>query len=156
LLGGGMGHVVAQWMIDESPPIDMTEVHVDRTHEHQATRQFRAERTVERLGFLLNDGAWPNAAPRVARNIRQSPFHNQHLADGAYMVEASGWEFPDYFAGPGVTPTVEWGFDRGEPFEKIGEEHLNLRENVGAMDLSEMSDFLVQGRDAEKVLNRIC
>ena len=24
---------------------------------------------------------------------------------------SSGWEYPDYFAGPGVTPTVEWGFD---------------------------------------------
>ena len=156
LLGGGMGHVVAQWMIDESPPIDMTEVSVDRTHEFQATRRFRAERTVERLGFLLNDGAWPNAQPMVSRDIRQSPFHSQHVADGAYFVGSSGWEYPDYFAGPGVVPTVEWGFDRGEPFDRTREEHLNLRENVGAMDLSVMSNFLVQGRDAEAVMNRVC
>ena len=59
-LGGGMGHVMAQWLVDGSPPIDLTEVAVDRTHEYQATRQFRAERTVERLGMLLNDASWPN------------------------------------------------------------------------------------------------
>ena len=92
----------------------------------------------------------------VSRDIRQSPFHAQHVADGAYFVGSSGWEYPDYFAGPGVVPTVEWGFDRGEPFERTREEHLNLRENVGAMDLSVMSNFLVQGRDAEAVMNRVC
>ena len=156
LLGGGMGHVVAQWLIDEVPPIDMTEVSVDRTHEFQATRRFRAERTVERLGFLLNDGAWPNAQPMTARDIRQSPFHQHHVADGAHFVASSGWEYPEYFAGAGQVPMVHWGFDRGEPFARTRVEHLNARENVAAFDMSSMSNFLVQGPDAEKVLNRVC
>ncbi|HVQ87865.1 MAG TPA: FAD-dependent oxidoreductase [Actinomycetes bacterium] len=156
LLGGGLGHVMAQWLIDESPPIDLTTVSVDRAHDFQATRQFRKERTVERLGFLLNDAAWPNASPKTARDIRQSPFHAHHVADGAYFVPSSGWEYPEYFAGPGKKPTVEWGFERGEAFDRTRDEHLNMRENVGAMDLSVMSNFLVQGPHAEQVLNRIC
>jgi glycine cleavage system aminomethyltransferase T/glycine/D-amino acid oxidase-like deaminating enzyme len=156
LLGGGLGKVVAQWLIDGESPIDITEVSVDRTHEFQATRQFRAERTVERLGFLLNDAAWPNAQVRAARNIRQSPFHERHVADGAHFVSSSGWEYPEFFAGAGVTPTVEWGFERGMAFERTGVEHLNVRANVGAMDLSVMSNFLVQGPHAETVLNRVC
>ncbi|HVQ19286.1 MAG TPA: FAD-dependent oxidoreductase, partial [Actinomycetes bacterium] len=156
LLGGGLGHVVAQWLIEGVAPIDLTEVAVDRTHEFQATRQFRAERTVERLGFLLNDSAWPNAQPKSARDIRQSPFHHQHAADGAHFVASAGWEYPEYFAGPGKTPKVEWGFERGEAFDRTRDEHLNMRENVGAMDLSVMSNFMVQGRDAAKVLNRVC
>ena len=86
LMGGGLGHVMAQWLIEEYPPIDLTEVGVDRTHEFQATRLFRKERTVERLGFLLNDLSWPNAMPKQGRNVRRGPFHDQHVADGAYLV----------------------------------------------------------------------
>ena len=75
LSGGGLGHVMAQWMIEEHPPIDVTAVGVDRAHEFQATRLFRKERTVERLGFLLNDLSWPNAQPRLGRHVRRSPYH---------------------------------------------------------------------------------
>jgi len=156
LLGGGMGHVMAQWLVDGSPPIDLTEVAVDRTHDYQATRQFRAERTVERLGMLLNDASWPNWQPTTARDIRQSPFHPQHVADGAYFAVSSGWEYPEFFAGPGKKPTVEWGFERGVAFDHTRDEHLNMRENVGAIDLTVMSNYLVQGPHAEQVLNRVC
>jgi 4-methylaminobutanoate oxidase (formaldehyde-forming) len=156
LMGGGMGHVMAQWMIEEYPPIDLTEVSVDRTHEFQATRLFRKERTVERLGFLLNDLTWPNAMPEEGRNVRRGPFHEQHLADGAYLVASNGWEYPEFFSGPGNTPRVEWGFARGEAFERTRDEHLNARENVGAIDMTMMSNYLVQGPHAVTVLNRVC
>ncbi|MEO8105987.1 MAG: FAD-dependent oxidoreductase [Actinomycetes bacterium] len=156
LMGGGLGHVMAQWLIEEYPPIDLTEVGVDRTHEFQATRQFRKERTIERLGFLLNDLSWPNAMPKQARNVRRGPFHDQHVADGAYLVASNGWEYPEFFAGPGTTPTVEWGFKRGLAFERTGVEHQNARENVGAIDMTMMSNYLVQGPHAMQVLNRVC
>jgi glycine cleavage system aminomethyltransferase T/glycine/D-amino acid oxidase-like deaminating enzyme len=156
LSGGGLGHVMAQWLIEEHPPIDVSAVGVDRAHEFQATRRFRKERTVERLGFLLNDLAWPNAQPRAGRNVRRSPYHAQHVADGAHFVATSGWEYPDYFAGPGVTPTVEWGFARGEAFERTREEHLRARDSLAIFDLSLMSHHLVQGPGAMPVLNRVC
>ena len=114
LSGGGLGHMMAQWLIEEHPPLDVTAVGVDRTHEFQATRRFREERTVERLGFLLNDRRLAERSTEPARNVRQSPYHAQHVDDGAHFVATNGWEFPEYFAGPGVTPTVEWGFARGE------------------------------------------
>ncbi len=156
LSGGGLGHVMAQWLIEEHPPIDVTAVGVDRAHEFQATRLFRQERTVERLGFLLNDLAWPNAQPRRGRDVRRSPYHAQHVADGAHFVATSGWEYPDYFAGPGVTPTVDWGFARGEAFERTREEHLHARDAFAIFDLSLMSHHLVQGPGARAVLNRVC
>ena len=156
LSGGGLGHMMAQWLIEGHPPLDVTSVGVDRAHEFQATRRFREERTVERLGFLLNDGGWPNAQPRLGRDVRRSPYHPQHVADGASFVSTSGWEYPDYFAGPGVTPTVEWGFARGEAFERTREEHLQARDSLAIFDLSLMSHHLVQGPDARAVLNRVC
>jgi glycine cleavage system aminomethyltransferase T/glycine/D-amino acid oxidase-like deaminating enzyme len=156
LSGGGLGHVMAQWLIEEHPPIDVTAVGVDRAHEFQATRLFRRERTVERLGFLLNDLAWPNAQPRLGRDVRRSPYHPRHVADGAHFVATSGWEYPDFFAGPGVTPTVEWGFARGEAFERTRAEHLQARDSLAIFDLSLMSHHLVQGPHAMAVLNRVC
>jgi 4-methylaminobutanoate oxidase (formaldehyde-forming) len=147
---------MAQWLIEGRPPIDLTAVGVDRTHEFQATRMFREKRTVERLGFLLNNLSWPNAEYEHGRDVRRSPYHARHVADGAHFVTTSGWEFPDYFAGPGVTPTVEWGYARGEHFARTREEHLNARENVGIFDMSLMSHHLVQGPHAMAVLNRVC
>ena len=156
LMGGGLGHVMAQWLIEEYPPIDLTEVGVDRTHEFQTTRRFREERTVERLGFLLNDLSWPNSQPKLGRNVRRSPFHDQHVADGAYFVATNGWEYPDFFGGPGTKPDVEWGFKRGIAHERTQIEHLNTRENVGAIDMTMMSNYLVQGPHAMQVMNRVC
>jgi glycine cleavage system aminomethyltransferase T/glycine/D-amino acid oxidase-like deaminating enzyme len=156
LSGGGLGHMMARWLIEERPPLDVTAVGVDRAHEFQATRLFRRERTVERLGFLLNDLSWPNAQPQRGRGVRRSPYHAHHVADGAHLVTTSGWEYPEYFAGPGVRPTVEWGFARGEAFERTGEEHLRARESLAIFDMSLMSHHLVQGPHASRVLNRVC
>jgi glycine cleavage system aminomethyltransferase T/glycine/D-amino acid oxidase-like deaminating enzyme len=156
LSGGGLGHMMAQWLIEGFPPLDLTAVGVDRAHEFQATRRFREERTVQRLGFLLNDLSWPNAQNEHARNVRRSPYHPQHVADGAHFVATSGWEFPDYFAGAGVTPTVEWGFDRGEHFDRVRDEHLQARDSLAMFDLTLMSHHLVQGPHAMAVLNRVC
>ncbi len=156
LLGGGLGHVMAQWLVEEHPPIDLTAVAPDRTHDFQATRLFRKERTVERLGFLLNDMSWPNAHPTLGRGVRRSPYHPRHVQDGAHLIASSGWEYPEFFGEPGSTPVVEWGFARGEGFERTKEEHLNAREHVAAFDLSSMSHYLVQGPHAMQVLNRVC
>jgi 4-methylaminobutanoate oxidase (formaldehyde-forming) len=71
-------------------------------------------------------------------------------------VATSGWEYPEYFAGPNVTPTVEWGYARGESFERTREEHLQAREHFAMFDLSLMSHHLVQGPHAMAVLNRVC
>jgi glycine cleavage system aminomethyltransferase T/glycine/D-amino acid oxidase-like deaminating enzyme len=156
LSGGGLGKVMAQWLIEEHPPIDVTAVGVDRAHEFQSTRLFRQERTVERLGFLLNHLSWPNAQNTHGRGVRRSPYHAHHVADGAHLVTTSGWEYPEYFAGPGVTPTVEWGYARGEAFEKTRQEHRQARESVAIFDMSLMSHHLVQGPHAMTVLNRVC
>jgi glycine cleavage system aminomethyltransferase T/glycine/D-amino acid oxidase-like deaminating enzyme len=156
LLGGGFGHVMAQWLIDGESPVDMTEIAVDRMQDYQATRRFRKERTVERLGMLLSDSGWPNWQPRTARNIRRSPIHEQNVADGAYFGTSSGWEYPMWFGEPGTRPTVEWGWERDDEFVRGGEEHKNLRENVGALDLTSMSKYWVAGPGAVSLLNRVC
>src|SRR6185312_2572782 len=73
---------------------------------------------------------------------------------GAYFKEVSGWEGADWYAPEGTEPKVEklsWGRQHWFPFWKA--EHEACREGVILMDMSFMAKFLVQGREAGKVLN---
>ena len=71
-------------------------------------------------------------------------------------TDVSGWEGADWYAGPGVTPDpgpLTWG--RPAWWEQWAGEHRAVREGVVAMDMSFMAKFLVQGRDAGWLLERV-
>ena len=57
LLAGGVGSLMAQWIVDGEPPMDVTGMSVDRMLPFMGNRSFRKERTVELLGDLLVDTA---------------------------------------------------------------------------------------------------
>ena len=99
LLGGGVGSVVAQWMVDGVAPVDVAAYAVERALPHETSRRFRVERTVEQLGVLFGDAVWPTWQPSTARGVRRSPLHDRHVAAGAHMGVSMGWEFPEWFAG---------------------------------------------------------
>ena len=68
----------------------------------------------------------------------------------------SGWESPAWYAPEGKEPVVEklsWGRQNWFPYWEA--EHQACREGVIAMDMTFMGKFLVQGRDAGKVLDHI-
>ena len=50
----------------------------------------------------------------------------------------------------------DYAYGRTAWFERWASEHRAVRERVGLFDLSSFGKFLVQGRDAEAVLQRIC
>ena len=99
LSGGGVGSVMAQWIVDGVPPVDTAHIAVDRTASYETSRRFRRERTVEQLGVLFGDAVWPTWQPSTARNIRRSVLHDRLVAQGAHFGESAGWEFPEWFAG---------------------------------------------------------
>ncbi|MDP6384255.1 MAG: aminomethyltransferase family protein, partial [SAR324 cluster bacterium] len=74
----------------------------------------------------------------------------------ACFGEMAGWERANWFAPEGMEPRYEYTYRRQNWFEASASEHLAVRENVGFFDMSSFGKFLVQGRDAEKVMNRIC
>jgi 4-methylaminobutanoate oxidase (formaldehyde-forming) len=100
--------------------------------------------------------SWPNLQPETARNVRKSAIHDRLAEAGAYFGQSVGWEYPDWFAPQGVEAKVEYSWGRQNWFEYVAAEHKACREDVILMDLTHMSKFLVQGREAEKYLNRIC
>ena len=87
---------------------------------------------------------------------RTSPFHERLKARGACFAEAAGWERPGWFAPAGAAPEYDYAYGRTAWFERWASEHRAVRERLGLFDLSSFGKFLVQGRDAETVLQRIC
>jgi len=155
LMGGGAGKVMAQWIVDGVSDVDITEIDIARMLPFQNTPKYRQDRGVEILGYMFNIG-YPNKQLKTARNVRQSPFHQRLAEAGAYFGVYAGMEYPDWFAPKGVDPKVEYSWGRQNWFEYSAAEHRATRENVTMMDYSVMGKILVQGRDAEKYLNRIC
>ena len=155
LMGGGAGKVMAQWIVDGVPDVDITEIDIARMLPFQNTPKYLKDRAVEVLGFMFEEG-YPNKHFKTARNVHKSAFHDRLAKAGAYFGTYAGWEYPDWFAPKGVEPKVEYSWGRQNWFEYSAAEHRATRENVAMLDYSVMGKILVQGRDAEKYLNRIC
>jgi 4-methylaminobutanoate oxidase (formaldehyde-forming) len=155
LTGGGLGRVMAHWIVHGLPDVDVTAMNVNRVLPYQANPDYRRARTVESLGMVYKCH-YPFKSLETARGARRSPFHERLAAQGAYFVETSGWETPGWYAGAGVRPEpgpLSWGRQQWWPHWQ--REHRAAREGVVAMDMSFMGKFLVQGRDAGKCLNWI-
>ena len=50
LSGGGIGRVVAHWVLNGTPDVDVTGMNIDRLQRYQANPDYRRERTIESLG----------------------------------------------------------------------------------------------------------
>jgi heterotetrameric sarcosine oxidase gamma subunit len=155
LTGGGLGRVLAHWIVHGLPDVDVTAMNVDRVLPYQANPAYRRARTVEALGMVYKCH-YPFKSLESARGARRSPFHDRLAAEGGLFVETSGWETPGWYAGRGVTPEpgpLSW--QRQQWWPHWAREHRAAREGVVAMDMSFMGKFLVQGRDAGKCLDWI-
>ena len=155
LMGGGVGNVMAHWIVDGVPPVDVTGYAIDRAAAHETSRRFRAERTVEQLGVLFGDAVWPAWKPGSARDVRRSVLHDRLVAAGGHFNTSVGWEFAEWYDTDGAHPATTLDFARQASFDIVGREHRAVREDVGVLDMSLMAKFLVQGPDAAGVLDRL-
>ena len=155
LNGAGTGKVLAHWIVDGIPPIDVTGINVNRFTRNEATRAFRRDRTPELLGKMFGQH-FHNEAPKTARNLKRSALHDRLAAAGAFFTEGHGWEMADWFAPTPEQARVEkYSWFRQNWWQWHAEEHRAAREDVILMDMSSMSKFMVQGRDACALLSRL-
>ncbi|MEX1365733.1 MAG: FAD-dependent oxidoreductase, partial [Nannocystaceae bacterium] len=153
LTGGGLGKALAHWILHGRPEVDVTGINIDRLHPYQANAEYRRTRTVESLGMVYQ-AHYPFRSMQTARGAKRSVLHDRYVEQGAYFRDVSGWEGPDWYAGPGATPDpgpLGWG--RPQWFQHWRAEHQATREGVILMDMSFMAKFLVQGRDAGRALD---
>ncbi|MBO0845110.1 MAG: GcvT family protein [Nocardioides sp.] len=154
LSAGGLGRVLAHWLISGLPDVDVTAWDVARFRRDQLEPAYRRERTTEILGTVYAAHT-PGKQLRTMRDRLLSPVHDRLVANGGYLREVSGWEGADWFAGPGSTPEAEPTWGRAPWFEQWAEEHRTVRESVGLMDMSFMAKFSVTGPDAGAMLDQL-
>ena len=152
---GGAGKVLADWIVDGRPPMDLWDVDIRRVMPFQRNRNYLRDRTVESLG-LLYAMHWPFRQPDTARGVRKSVLHDRLAARGACFGEVAGWERANWFAPEGVEPVYEYTYGRQNWFPHSGAEHDAVRTAVGMFDQSSFGKFVVEGPDAMAALNRIC
>lgn len=155
IMGPGLGQMMARWITEGKPGVDITGFNIDRLHTFQNNPLYRKHRTVESLGMVYQCH-YPFKPMKTARGAKKSPFYDRLKDQGAYFRDVSGWEGTDWFSPKGREAKIEnhsWG--KADWFSHWEKEHHGARDNVILMDMSFMSKFMVQGRDAGKVLNYI-
>lgn len=153
LTGGGLGRVLAHWIMTGRPDVDVTGFDIDRLHSYQSNPEYRATRTVESLGMVYQCH-YPTRSMQTARGAKKSALYDRLAARGAAFKDVSGWEGADWYAPDGAAPQIErlsWGKEGWFPYWEA--EHRAAREGVVLMDMSFMSKFTVEGRDAGRVLD---
>jgi len=157
--GGGIGKMMAEWILEGEPSLDLHEMNVRRFGSHYANQAFTVERAREayKYYYYLH---FPNDEREWGRPLRMTPLYTRLRALGAVFGEKNGWERANYFepGKPGRQAGAEqrsWGWGRPPYFEQVGEEHQAARERVALFDLSSFGKIEVQGPGALALLQRL-
>ena len=154
LSAGGLGRVLAHWIIAGLPDVDVTAWDVARFRADQLEPAYRRDRTTEILGTVYAAHT-PGKQLRTPATGCSRRCTSGWSSNGGLLREVSGWEGADWFAGPGVEPVAEPTWGHAPWFEQWAAEHRTVREGVGLMDMSFMAKFAVSGTDAGAVLDHL-
>lgn len=154
----GAGKMIAEWVVQGLPPLDLSGNEIARFQPYSITKEFLKDRTSETLG-LLYATHFPNRQFESARGIRRSPFHHVLLEKGAVMAEAGGWERPGFFKGKNnkgeMVDKYHYTWFRPKWHDLAKLEAMATAEHVALYDQTCFHKFLVKGRDALNLLNRL-
>ncbi|MEO7269657.1 MAG: FAD-dependent oxidoreductase [Knoellia sp.] len=154
LSSGGLGRVMAHWIANGRPDVDVTAIDVARFRPHQLHRDYRRARVTEVLGKTYAAHT-PGVELHTGRGTFVSPVHDEMVDAGAKLKDVSGWESADWYAGDGQSAHVTPSWGRQPWFDRWAAEHRAVREAVGLIDMSFMATFVVTGGDAGAVLERV-
>ena len=151
---GGAGWVLADWIADRHPPMDLSAVDLRRAFPFQGDQAYLEDRISESLG-LLYAMHWPFRQFESARDVHRSVLHDR-LADlGAVFGEVAGWERPNWFAPTGMEREYRYSYGKQNWYPASAIECEATRQRVAVYDQSSFAKFRVTGPDAMGVLNRI-
>ena len=145
--GGGAGKMMAEWMLEGRPSLDLWPLDVRRFSFHHTTRHFMDTRMVELYAHHYKLAA-PGSEKVTARGIRRSPLHDTLAARRAVMGTRGGWERPNWFAPEGVEAVDRPSFTEPNWFTHVGAEHRAVREGVGLVDQTSFAKFEITGAGA--------
>lgn len=151
----GASRALAEWIVEGEPTMDLADVDVARFHPFQMNTAYVEARAAESLSSIFHMH-WPSLQRHSARPARKSPLHDRLAARGACFGESLGWERANWYAPAEVAPRDIYSWHRPNWYEHTAAECRAVRENVAVLDLSSFGKHLIQGRDACRLLQRLC
>ena len=155
---GGMGKLVAEWIVDGLPGFDVWEMDSRRFGAHYASRDYTLGRTLE-IYSTYYDVKYPGHEREAGRPLRLSPAYPRLVELGAAFGEKSGWERANWFepnaaAGDESLRPRGWAGRLWSP--AIGAEHRACRESAALFDETSFAKIDVSGVGAATFLERVC
>lgn len=151
--GGGVGLMLAQWMIEGECERDTFAMDVARFGDWISpgyTRPKVIENYQKRFSV-----SYPNEELPAARPNRTTPMYDIFSQMGAVWGQQFGLEVPNYFA-QGDEPTFETpSFRRSDAFAATAREVQSVRSGVGINEVHNFGKYLVKGDMARAWLDRI-
>jgi 4-methylaminobutanoate oxidase (formaldehyde-forming) len=155
---GGIGKVMAEWIVDGQPEWDVWRLDVRRFGSNYASQDYTVARTLETYSQYY-DIHFPGEERMSRRPLRLSPTYYRLRDLGAVFGEKFGWERPNWFkpyealARHGHEPK---GWAHHNWSRAIGYEHLQTRAAAGLFDETSFNKLEVRGPGALAFLNNVC
>jgi len=152
--GGGVGLVLANWMIEGDPGHDVFAMDVARYGDFTTLRYTNAKvRENYSRRFSIR---FPNEELPAARPQQTTPLYDIMVRDNnAVMGDTWGLETPLWFAPQGEPAEDILSFHRSNDFKHIGNEVRGVRERVGVTEIANFAKYQISGIDAGSWLNKL-
>jgi glycine cleavage system aminomethyltransferase T/glycine/D-amino acid oxidase-like deaminating enzyme len=155
---GGMGQLVAEWVVDGTPSLDVWQMDSRRFGAAYRSPEYTLARTSE-IYETYYDVKYPGHERSAGRPLRVSPAYQRLVELGAAFGEKSGWERPNWFEpnavhGDETLRPRGWAGKLWSP--AVGVEHQACREAVAVFDESSFAKLDVAGPGAAVFLESMC
>ena len=151
--GGGVGLMLAQWMIEGETERDTFAMDCAR-FGNWTTPGFTRPKVIENYQKRFSI-SYPNEELPAARPFRTTPMYDTFDKMGAVWGAQYGLEVVNYFA-QGDEPRFETpSFRRSNAFDATAREVKAVREGVGINEVQNFGKYLVTGTGARAWLDRI-
>jgi glycine cleavage system aminomethyltransferase T/glycine/D-amino acid oxidase-like deaminating enzyme len=144
---GGIGRVMADWILDGDPGMDLWHMDVRRFGRHYRSPGYTLARTVENYESYY-DIRYPAAEREAGRPLRTSPAYPWHAAHGAVFGEKAGWERVNHYSDAGSEEFRPRGWAGRLWSPCVETEHRAVRESAGLFDESSFAKISISGPDA--------
>jgi len=155
---GGIGKVIADWIVDGDPGLDVWHMDVHRFGAQYRSPSYTLARTVETYATYY-DVVYPGHEREAGRPLRTTPAYPWHVEHGASFGEKSGWERVNYYECNAPLGDESWlprGWAGRHWSPAIAAEHTATREAAGLFDESSFAKLHVTGPDAADLLEWVC
>jgi 4-methylaminobutanoate oxidase (formaldehyde-forming) len=157
--GGGVGMLMAEWILEGETSIDTHEMNVRRFGPHLTDKTFRVEQCREVIRYYYHL-RYPNDENEWGRPLRTSPLYERLKELGAVFGLKNGWERVNYFD-TGQTwrqagaDQKNWGWERPPYFDHVGGEVKAARERVALFDMTSFGKIRLHGSGALALLQNL-